>query len=112
MTAQVEEKTEVAEEREDNVVDPATYACQVLLENTSLEKAQDKTHPTDAFLVWYNVDGKELLDVTRSGKKVNIFDMYYDKYGKDLKRIEHGYGTISPNLWGNKPPEKKKRRKG
>ena len=31
MKAQVEEKTEVAEEREENVVDPATYSCQVIL---------------------------------------------------------------------------------
>jgi hypothetical protein len=38
--------------------------------------------------------------------------MYYDKYKKNLKRIEYGFGTINPTQWGYKPTEKKKRRKG
>jgi len=61
------------------------------------------------------VDGEERLDVTRSGKAVNVFDMYYDKYGKDsVKKIDYGQGTINPSQWGykNKEPQKKKRRKG
>ena len=42
----------------------------------------------------------------------NIFDMYYDRYGKDaVQKIDYGYGTVRPNLWGVKPVEKKKRRK-
>jgi len=58
------------------------------------------------------VDGKEHLDVTRSEKMVNVFDMYYDRYGKGaVQKITYGHGTIRPNLWGAKPPEKKKRRK-
>ena len=99
-------------EAEENKIDPSLYSCQILLENTTLEKANDKSLPRDAFNVWYNVDGNELLDVTRSGKQVNIFDMYYDKYGNGLKRIEYGFGTINPIQWGYKRPEKKKRRKG
>ena len=43
---------------------------------------------------------------------VNVFDMYYDRYGKGaVQKIDYGHGTIRPNLWGNKPPQKKKRRK-
>ena len=99
-------------EAEENKIDPSLYSCQILLENTTLEKANDKSLPRDAFNVWYNVDGNELLDVTRSGKQVNIFDMYYDRYGKNLKRIEYGFGTVNPTQWGYKKPEKKKRRKG
>ena len=114
MTAEVKTEKQVAEEQqqEENKMRPEEYSFHILLENTSLEKANDKSFPTDAYLVWYNVDGKELLDVTRSGKMANIFDMYYDKYGKELKRIEYGSGTISPAQWGYKKPEKKKRRKG
>ena len=43
----------------------------------------------------------------------NVFDMYYDRYGKDVvQKIDYGAGTIRPNLWGLKrSPEKKKRRK-
>ena len=105
---------EVAEEEkkeEENKINPSDYSCQILLEKTTLEKAKDRSLPRDGYLVWYNVEGKELLDVTRSGKQSNIFDMYYDKYGKELKRIEWGYGTINPSQWGYKQSEKKKKRK-
>ena len=105
---------EVAEEEkkeEENKINPSDYSCQILLEKTTLEKAKDKSLPRDGYLVWYNVEGKELLDVTRSGKQSNIFDMYYDKYGKELKRIEWGYGTINPSQCGHKQDEKKKKKK-
>jgi|TARA_B100000959_G_scaffold86152_1_gene91483 hypothetical protein len=106
-----QEMAEEVKEEDKSRFDPYEYSCHILLENTTLEKANDKSFPTDAYLVWYNVDGKELLDVTRSHKKSNIFDMYYDKYKKDLKRIDWGSGTKSPSMWGYKQPEKKKRRK-
>ena len=100
------------EKKEDeNKLDPSAYSCQVLLENTTLEKANDKSLPSDGYLVWYNVEGNELLDVTRSGKQSNVFDLYYDRYGKDLKRIEWGFGTINPSQWGNQQPENKRVRK-
>tara|TARA_B100000287_G_scaffold428573_1_gene480219 strand:- start:1044 stop:1403 length:360 start_codon:yes stop_codon:yes gene_type:complete len=103
---------EVTEEKKEEIrFNPADYSCQVLQENTTLEKADDKSFPTDAYRVWYNVDGKELLDVTRSNKQSNIFDMYYDKYGKNLKRIEYGSGTINPSQWGYSKPERKRKRK-
>ena len=44
---------------------------------------------------------------------VNVFDMYYDRYGKDcVQKIDYGHGTIKPSQYGYKSPEKKKRRKG
>ena len=93
--------------------DPSAYSCEIILEKTTQEKTQDKGLPTDAFNVTYIVDGETRLDVTRSEKMVNVFDMYYDRYGKDVvQKIDYGHGTVRPNLWGVKaPPEKKKRRK-
>ena len=113
MTTEVEQKKEeVVEEKKEERFDAYSYSCQVLLENTSLEKAKDKSFPSDAYLVWYNVEGNEILDLTRSAKKANIFDMYYDKYGKGaVQSIEYGHGTIRPNLWNVKPPERKKRKR-
>ena len=104
---------EVTEEKKEEIkFDPAAYSCHILLENTTLEKADDKSFPTDAFRVWYNVDGNELLDVTRASKQVNIFDLYYDKYGKgSIQKIDFGYGTVNPKLWGYKAPAEKKKRK-
>ena len=104
---------EVAEEKKEEVkFNPSDYWCDIILEKTTKEKAEDRSLPSDAFNVTYVVEGETRLDVTRSEKMANIFDMYYDRYGKDsLQKIEYGHGTIRPNLWGNKPPQKKKRRK-
>ena len=105
---------EVVEEKKEEVkFNPADYWCEIILEKTTLEKAEDKQFPTDAFNVSYVVDGKEYLDVTRSEKMINIFDMYYDRYGKDaVKKINYGAGAIRPNLWGvKKPTERKRKRK-
>ena len=50
--------------------------------------------------------------MTRSEKMANVFDMYYDKYGKGaVQSIQYGHGTIRPNLWNVKAPEKKRRRR-
>ena len=93
--------------------DPSVYSCEIILEKTTLDKSQDRKLPTDAFNVTYIVEGETRLDVTRSGKMVNVFDMYYDRYGKDcVQKIDYGHGTIKPSQYGYKSPEKKKRRKG
>ena len=106
-------KEVVTEEKKEEVkFNPADYWCEIILEKTTREKAEDKKLPTDAFNVFYVVEGKEHLDVTRSEKMMNVFDMYYDRYGKDaVQKIDYGAGAVRPNLWGVKPPEKKKRRK-
>ena len=106
----------VAEEqpnKEQSKINPADYSCEVILEKTTKDKANDRKLPSDAFNIFYVVDGEERLDVTRSGKMVHVFDLYYDKYGKDcVKRIDYGQGTVNPSQWGYKEPQKKKRRKG
>jgi len=92
--------------------DTSAYSCQIIHERTTKDKAEDRSLPTDAFNVTYIVDGKEYLDVTRSTKMVNVFDMYCDRYGKtSVQDITYGAGTIRPNLWGVKPPSTKKKRK-
>ena len=103
----------VAEDKkkeEASKLDPSDYSCEILLEKTTWDKSNDKSFPTDAFNITYEVDGKICLDVTRSNKQVNIFDFYYDKYG-NVKKIDYGHCTISPSQWGYKAPPKKKRRK-
>ena len=114
MTTKTKTEKQVAEEQKKEEVkfDPVDYSCEIILEKTTKDKAQDRKFPSDAFNVTYVVDGEERLDVTRSGKQANVFDLYYDKYGKDaVKRIDWGYGTVNPSSWGYKTPEKKKRRK-
>ena len=58
------------------------------------------------------MDGEECLDVTRSGKMVNVFNLYYDRYGKEsVKKIDYGHGTVNPTQFGYKPPQRKRKRK-
>ena len=106
---------EVTEEKKEEVkINPADYWCDVILEKPTQEKALDRGLPTDAFNVTYMVEGETRLDVTRSEKMANVFDLYYDKYGKGaIQKIDYGHGTIRPNLWGVKatPPKKGKKRK-
>lgn len=107
----VAEKKMTKEKQEQNINSPSSYGCEILLEKTTLEQAKDSSFPTDAYLVTYIVDGKEYLDLCRCGKRVNIFDYYYDKYGPgSLKDIRWGYGKVNPRSWGYKAPEKKKRK--
>ena len=95
---------EVAEEKKEEVkFNPADYWCDVILEKTTREKAEDRSLPTDAFNVTHVVDGETRSDVTRSEKMANVFDLYYDRYGKGaIQKIDYGHGTIRPNLWGIK----------
>tara|TARA_B100000424_G_scaffold239697_1_gene206627 strand:+ start:951 stop:1271 length:321 start_codon:yes stop_codon:yes gene_type:complete len=93
-------------------LDGSEYSCQVLLEKCTLDQAKDKSFPTDARIVRYKVDDKDYIDVARSAKASNIFDLYFDTYGMGaLQAIDYGYGTISPGQWGYKSPSKSKKRK-
>jgi hypothetical protein len=96
MTTKVEKEEKLAEppQKPEKKFDPSEYSCEILQEKTTHEKAT-------------------LLDVTRSSKMVNVFDMYYDRYGKDcVQKIDFGHGTINPGQWGYKAPTKKvKKRK-
>ena len=94
-----------------NHVNPSDYSCQILQEKTTLEAANDKSLPNDARLIWYVVGGVEYIDLTRCKKTSQLFDMYYDRYGKGaVQRIDFGYGQMNPKLWGNKPKKEKKRK--
>ena len=113
MSTKTKTEREVAQEeekKEESKFNPSDYSVEILLEKTTLEKANDKKFPTDAFNVTYKVDGKECLDVARSSKQVNLFDFYYDKYG-NVKKIDYGFGNVNPTQWGYKQPEKKVRKR-
>jgi len=111
MTVVVEEKRKMAESsRREKKVLPHEYGCDVLLEKTTIQNAKDTSFPNDAYLVWYNVNDEQFIDLVR-GSRVRIFDMYYDRFGPGaIQKIDFGYGRTNPKLWGYKQPEKKKRK--
>jgi hypothetical protein len=94
-----------------NELNPKDYGCQVLLEKTTLERAKDTSYPNDAYLIWYVVDDVEYIDLTRTHKRVALFDFYYDKYGPGaVQKIDFGYGRTNPKLWGCAPKIKGKKK--
>ena len=114
MATKTTDKKVEDQKTEESKFKPSDYWCEIVLEKTTQEKALDRSLPTDAFNVTYVVEGETRLDVTRSEKMMNVFDLYYDRYGKGaVQSITYGHGTIRPNLWGVKatPPKKGKKRK-
>ena len=114
MTTKVDKEEKLAEppKKPEPKFDPSDYSCEILQEKTTQEKANDRKLPSDAFNVTYIVEGETRLDVTRSGKMVNVFDMYYDRYGKgSVQKIDYGHGTVNPSQYGYKVPDKKRKRK-
>ena len=79
------------------------------MDNGTLEEVSKTEYPNDAFIVKYHVDDKVCFDLTR-GSRTALFDMYYDKFKKELKEINWGKGTISPKIWGYKSPQSKKKK--
>ncbi len=79
------EKTE--KQKLEDKIKASDYSCHMLLENATKEQSEDKSFPTDAFIVRYILEGKNQLDVVRSEKMVNVFDYYYDRYGRVIALI-------------------------
>lgn len=87
---------------------PKKYNCEILFNKTTLDRIKDPSLPNDAYIVIYSSDDNTYMDLCR-GRKVDIFDLYYDKFGSgSLKKIDWGYGRTNPKLWGYKKKEKKK----
>ena len=98
--------------KEEKPISSNQYGCEILLEKTTVEQSKDPSFPNDAYLIWYVVEGETYIDLTRSGKRSDLFDFYYDMYGPGaVQKIDFGYGRISPRLWGYKQPEKKRKGK-
>ena len=86
------------------------YGCEILLTNVTLKEAMISEAPTDAQVVSYMADGELRYDLTR-GSRSSLFDMYYDKFKKDLKTIQFGNGKISAKLWGYQSKNTKSKKK-
>lgn len=97
-------------EEEERKTLPRKYNCDLLIHNATLEQIKSPDFPSDAYIVNYTLKDKKIMDLCRSSKMVNIFDLYYDKFGNVINSINFGFGRINPKLW-NYPTQEKKRRK-
>ena len=69
--------------------------------------AEDKSLPTNAFLIEYLQDGVTKFDLVTALKTVDIFDHYWDNYRGDLKNITQAMGNVKPNLWNTTKKKEK-----
>ena len=79
-----------------------------------MRRLKDKSLPSDAYIVTYKVDDAVRNDLVRCHGRVNIFDMYYDKFGAgSIVSIEYGPGTCKSKDMGftstNKPKKRVRR---
>ncbi len=83
----------------------------VIHEKCDPKLAEDRKLPYTAYLIQYEVEGKETYDIAMGVGQVELFDHYYDKYKKGLKWLKQTQGTVRPNLWNQAAPKRKKRKK-
>jgi hypothetical protein len=85
-------------------------SVKVIHEDCDPSLSQDTSLPNSAYLVEY-IQGEEThFDIVMSGRVVDIFDIYYDKYKKNLINITQAEGRIAPKLWGYENKENKKKK--
>jgi hypothetical protein len=89
---------------------PIQYNCELLFHNAEEAQIKSLSLPSDAYIVEYTTEKGDHVDLCRSSKMSNIFDLYYDKIGNNIRKIDFGYGRVNPKLWGYSAPEKKRRK--
>ena len=98
-------------------VDKEESRVKVLHEKCEKSKADDKKLPTDSFLVTYKVENEVRYDIARGGSFVEVFDHYYDTYGKEtIMGIAWSGGIVNPKTYDStyaepERPKKKRKRK-
>lgn len=80
----------------------------ILHKECESELAKDKKLPRDSYLIGYFDDDTLKYDISR-GSRTELFDYYYDRYGK-VNSIIWTDGTVSPKLYDYTPKETKKRK--
>jgi hypothetical protein len=86
------------------------YGITIVKANCDPKDAEDKSLPTDAYLVEYTIDDETFYDIIRAAKQVKMFDMYWDKFKNGFVGFSWAKGSVNPKMWGYQPPDKKKKR--
>jgi hypothetical protein len=84
----------------------------IIHKNCDKSLSKDKKLPLDSYLVEYNSDGNIQYDIVQASSKVEIFDYYYDTYGKNgIKSFKWTDGTVSSKFYGYSIKEEKKKKR-
>lgn len=73
--------------------------------------SKDKSLPINSYIVKYFYKEKDRYDIVQAFGFVEVFDSYYDEYGKNsIKQIKWTDGRVNPKVYGYVPKENKKRK--
>ena len=100
---------------EEQIVDinNAGRGCTIIMTGCTPDAADDKTLPTNAYLLELKKDNDTWFDIVM-GESVGIFDTYYDLFGDVMQKMSYTKGTRQPATFNNplsqlKPRPKKKK---
>ena len=100
---------------EEQIVDinMAGRGCSIIKTGCTPDAAQDKTLPTNAYLLELKKDNETWFDIVM-GEAVGIHDTYYDMFGNVMQKMSYTSGTRQPATFDNplnpiKPRSKKKK---
>jgi hypothetical protein len=88
---------------------PIQYNCELLFHKVNEDQIKNPDLPSDAYVVQVESDNESFYDLCRSSKMSNIFDLYYDKFGNNIRKIDFAYGRLNPRVWGMPQPTQQKR---
>ena len=83
MTEAVQEKEMAEWSKEEKETLIQSYGCNLVHERATPEQIKDKSLPSDTLQVVYRLNDQVYTDLCR-GKRVDVFDLYYDKFGNCL----------------------------
>ena len=99
---------------EEQIVDinNAGRGCTIIMTGCTPDAADDKTLPTNAYLLELKKDNDTWFDIVM-GESVGIFDTYYDLFGNVMQKMSYTKGTRQPATFNNplNPIKPKKKRK-
>ena len=93
-------------------INNAGTGCTIIKTGCTPDAADDKTLPTNAYLLELKKDNDTWFDIVM-GESVGIFDTYYDLFGNVMQKMSYTKGTRQPATFNNpldpiKPKRKKK----
>lgn len=78
---------------------PQRYRCELLVNNVQTLELNNSSLPSDSFLVSYKDDEGDKVDICRGSRMVDVFDLYYDRFGATIHSIQFTRGRVNPKIW-------------
>lgn len=84
----------------------------IIHKNCDKSLAKDRNLPINSYLIKYLFEDKETFDIVQASSFVEVFDNYYDEYGKNsIKEIKWTDGRDNFNFNNSKSKDNKKTKK-